>query len=201
MNTNISNFAQAERPAVAPATGLVAFDRASPRGPNSPFQIVAIGQQMHVQPLRGGDKATIEVDQYMDVGNMERATLALIEQIEEEPIDGNVLRNKLKSNVRAMADACESLNQMLTQERQFIAKARTLLSEVMRKYGSLSAVSEEFGQDTVASLLYLQAAFINGDGFIDMWDSESRLLQMLKQLPSGALWAKHVRFRPELAAA
>lgn len=64
--------------------------------------------------------------------------------------------------------------------------------ELLDSVETLSGIAEEHGARTLADLMYLQNAILNG-GFIDHYPEESKVLEIACALPSGERWSKFIK--------
>lgn len=71
------------------------------------------------------------------------------------------------------------------------AAAATFFRELLDSTETLTGIAEEHGARTLADLMYLQNAIANG-GFIDHYPGESKVLDIVRGLPSGETWAKFI---------
>jgi hypothetical protein len=69
--------------------------------------------------------------------------------------------------------------------------ARQFFSELLESLETLSGVAEAHGARTLADLMFLQGAILNGT-FIDAYPEESRVIDIVKALPSGDRWLTYV---------
>lgn len=70
--------------------------------------------------------------------------------------------------------------------------ATLFFQELLGAVEILTMVAEEQGSRTLADLMYLQNAILNG-GFIDYYPDESKVLEIASALPSGDLWSKSIK--------
>lgn len=94
-----------------------------------------------------------------------------------------------ENNPGAAADLAVAA--MVTMHRASLSSnfVRELLDEVE----TLAGVAEEHGNGALAFLFYLQAAILN-DRFIEAQShDDSGLLELIRRLPSGVTWMKHVQ--------
>ncbi len=66
------------------------------------------------------------------------------------------------------------------------------MTELQGSVETLSAISDQYGSRTLADLMYLQHAIQTG-GFIDHFPGESKVLDVVRALPSGEHWAQFIR--------
>ena len=78
--------------------------------------------------------------------------------------------------------------------------AGLFMQELLDSVASLSSIAEEHGARTLADLMYLQNAILNG-GFIDHYPGESKVMEIASGLPSGERWSKFIEVEHMLAAA
>lgn len=73
------------------------------------------------------------------------------------------------------------------------ADAATLfMRELIDSVESLTAIAEKHGARTLADLMYLQSAILEG-GFIDAYPAESAVQRIVGGLPSASLWSKYIK--------
>jgi hypothetical protein len=70
--------------------------------------------------------------------------------------------------------------------------ANTFMQELLDSVETLTGIAEEHGARTLADLMYLQQAILDG-GFIDYYPEESKVLEISQSLPSGAKWEKYIK--------
>jgi hypothetical protein len=70
--------------------------------------------------------------------------------------------------------------------------AVTFFQELLESVEILTMVDELHGMRTLADLMYLQNAILNG-GFIDHYPGESKVLEMASALPSGDQWSRFIK--------
>ena len=70
--------------------------------------------------------------------------------------------------------------------------AALFFQELMDSVETLAGIAEEHGSRTLADLMYLQNAILNG-GFIDHYPDESKVLDISLFLPSGEQWSKFIK--------
>ena len=87
--------------------------------------------------------------------------------------------------------AIQSVIQASTGE----ASAKAFFVEMLDSVETLSAVSDEHGPSTVAQLMYLQTAILNGTE-IEVYANEAEKLAFVRALPSGERWWKYVSQLP-----
>lgn len=72
-------------------------------------------------------------------------------------------------------------------------RAATLFfQELLDSVESLTAIAEENGARTLADLMYLQSAILDG-GFIDYYPGKSKVLEIASALPSGRAWVGFIK--------
>ena len=86
-------------------------------------------------------------------------------------------------------------NQSVIRASAGAASAKAFFVELLDSVETLSAVSDEHGPSTLAQLMYLQAAILNGSE-IELYASEAEKLAFVRALPSGERWWKHVSQLP-----
>lgn len=83
--------------------------------------------------------------------------------------------------------------QNLIERKAAAADDATLfMQELLDSVESLTGIAKEHGARTLADLMYLQAAILEG-GFIDHWPEESAAMKIASGLPSGERWAKFIK--------
>jgi hypothetical protein len=75
------------------------------------------------------------------------------------------------------------------------ASAKAFFVELLDSVETLSAVSDEHGPSTLAQLMYLLTAILNGTE-IELYANEAEKLVFVRMLPSGERWWKHVSQLP-----
>ena len=69
--------------------------------------------------------------------------------------------------------------------------AAMFFQELLGSVETLAGIVDEHGSRTLADLMYLQNAILEG-GFIDNYPGESKVLEIASALPSGDLWSKFI---------
>jgi len=69
--------------------------------------------------------------------------------------------------------------------------ASLFMRELLDSVETLSGIAEQHGARTLADLMYLQYAILSG-GFIDHFPVESKVLEIVRSLPSGEAWSKYI---------
>ncbi len=72
------------------------------------------------------------------------------------------------------------------------AAAKLFFEELLGSVETLSGIADEHGSRTLADLMYLHSAILDGD-FIDHYPGESKALDIARELPSGELWVKYIK--------
>lgn len=72
------------------------------------------------------------------------------------------------------------------------AEATLFMQELLWSVETLAGIADEHGARTLADLMYLQDAILNG-GFIDHYPDESSVLEVASALPSGERWHKFIK--------
>lgn len=72
------------------------------------------------------------------------------------------------------------------------------MKELLDSVEALTAIAEQHGPRTLADLMYLQSAILNG-GFIDHLPGESKVLELVQHLPSGKRWMNYIKVEYMLA--
>lgn len=75
------------------------------------------------------------------------------------------------------------------------AAAQAFFGELLDSVDSLGGVAEQHGPSTLAQLMYLQTAILKGTQ-IELFANEAEKLRLVKALPSGERWWKHVLVLP-----
>jgi hypothetical protein len=70
--------------------------------------------------------------------------------------------------------------------------AGMFFQELLDSVETLGGIVDEHGSRTLADLMYLQNAILNG-GFIDYYPGESKVLEIASALPSGDLWSRFIK--------
>lgn len=71
-------------------------------------------------------------------------------------------------------------------------RAAAFMQELLDTVETLTGIADEHGPRTLADLMYLQQAILNG-GFIDYYPGESHVLDIARGLPSGKDWAEFIK--------
>ncbi|CAE6795638.1 hypothetical protein R70006_05060 [Paraburkholderia domus] len=74
--------------------------------------------------------------------------------------------------------------------------ARLFFEELLAETETLGGLADQYGVDTLTDLMYLQHAIMSGTS-VDHRQGESAALDVLKSLPSGDRWLKHVKVEIE----
>lgn len=83
--------------------------------------------------------------------------------------------------------------QILTQKPNAgSGPAMLFFKELMENFETLTGIADQHGARTLADLLYLQNAILDGS-FIELYPDESALLKIVDELPSGALWRQFIQ--------
>jgi hypothetical protein len=69
--------------------------------------------------------------------------------------------------------------------------AQQLMSELLSRFETFGQLSDQYGSETMNELMQLQDAILNG-GYVDYYDSSSRLLEVIGELPSADRWSLNV---------
>jgi hypothetical protein len=85
--------------------------------------------------------------------------------------------------------------QSVIQASTGAASAKAFFVEMLDSVETLSAVSDEHGPSTLAQLMYLQTAILNGTE-IELYANEAEKLAFVRALPSGERWWKYVSQLP-----
>ena len=70
--------------------------------------------------------------------------------------------------------------------------ARLFMTELLESVETLTGIAEVHGPRTLADLMYLQAAILEG-GFIDHYPEESAVAEIVAALPSGERWTTFIK--------
>jgi hypothetical protein len=73
--------------------------------------------------------------------------------------------------------------------------AQVFFAELLDSVETLGGVADQHGPSTLAQLLYLQTAILKGTQ-IDLYANEAERLGLVRALPSGERWWKHVSVLP-----
>lgn len=71
-------------------------------------------------------------------------------------------------------------------------EACQFMEELLDSEESLAAVGELYGPRTLADLMYLQNTVLTG-GFIDVYPEESKVMEVVRDLPSGQKWTSFMK--------
>jgi hypothetical protein len=69
--------------------------------------------------------------------------------------------------------------------------ASTFFKELLESVESLTGIADVYGLQTLADLMYLHNAILNG-GFIDHYPDESKVLKIVSSLPSSMQWSSFI---------
>lgn len=70
-------------------------------------------------------------------------------------------------------------------------RAARFMTELLGSVETLSGIAETQGVQTLADLMYLQSAILD-ESFIELCNAESRVLDVVRELPSRAEWEKYI---------
>ena len=70
-------------------------------------------------------------------------------------------------------------------------RAKLFMQELLDSVETLTGIAEQHGARTLADLMYLQYAILSG-GFIDHFPVESKVLEIVRGLPSSEAWLKYI---------
>ncbi len=70
--------------------------------------------------------------------------------------------------------------------------AAMFYQELLDSVETLAGIAAAHGSRTLADLMYLQNAILSG-GFIDHYPDESRVLEIVRALPSGEQWSRFIK--------
>jgi hypothetical protein len=73
--------------------------------------------------------------------------------------------------------------------------AQVFFAELLDSVETLGGVADQHGPSTLAQLLYLQTAILKGTQ-IELYANEAERLRLVRALPSGERWWKHVTVLP-----
>lgn len=73
-----------------------------------------------------------------------------------------------------------------------VVLARKFMSELLDSVETLGGIAQTHGQRTLADLMYLQQAIMNG-GVIDHYPGESEVVGLVSALPSGTQWVSFIK--------
>lgn len=93
--------------------------------------------------------------------------------------------------IRALSDECGRLEARLQDIVSHRDEAALFMDELLASVETLTGVADVYGARTLADLMYLHAAIADG-GFIDHHPGESRVLDVVRLLPSGVQWTRYV---------
>ena len=83
--------------------------------------------------------------------------------------------------------AVESLNDATGKQA-----ATLFFKELLNSVETLTGIADEHGSRTLADLMYMQNAILSG-GFIDHYPEESKVLEIVSDLPSGDRWSTFIK--------
>ncbi|HJP69621.1 MAG TPA: hypothetical protein VJ846_12030 [Sphingomicrobium sp.] len=89
-------------------------------------------------------------------------------------------------------EAEEVQEEAVVRPRPNPAAAKQFFNELLDSMETLSAVADQFGPQTLADLMYLQNAITKGT-FIDHYQGESCLMEVVKGLRSAGRWTAYVQ--------
>ena len=72
------------------------------------------------------------------------------------------------------------------------APAMLFFKELMENVETLTGIADRYGPRTLADVMYLQNAILDGS-FIELFPDESAVLDIVDELPSAAIWRKFVQ--------
>ncbi len=93
--------------------------------------------------------------------------------------------------MHAQSTPAPSQSQRRTAERNGSEAAR-FMEELLDSVESLVGIAEEHGQRTLADLMYLQNTILTG-GCIDVYPEESKVMEVVRDLPSGQRWTSFMK--------
>lgn len=70
--------------------------------------------------------------------------------------------------------------------------AKLFFKELMENVETLTGIADRYGPRTLADVMYLQNAILDGS-FIELFPDESAVLDIVDELPSAAIWRKFVQ--------
>lgn len=73
-----------------------------------------------------------------------------------------------------------------------IEAAQTFFKELMESIETLTGISELYGTRTLADVMYLQNAILDGT-FIELYPDESSVLDVVDEMPSAAIWRQFIQ--------
>jgi len=123
-----------------------------------------------------------EIDIYL-----EAAMQCAMEKVGAEIAVRNVSSQAASAGVKAVAEAKARVSNMGHAER-----AAMFFTELLDSCESIQGIAEEFGQRTLADLMYLQNAILTA-GQIDVWPGETRVCEVIQKLPSSGLWLTYTK--------
>jgi len=91
-------------------------------------------------------------------------------------------------DIGVLADACISAVVSLGRT----AAAGRFSRELLDAVESLGALAEQFGNEALVTLFYLQSAILN-DTYVELDARNADLADLVQTLPSAADWMKHVQ--------
>ena len=130
-----------------------------------------------------------DIDAYL-----EAALRCAKEKVGAEIAVRNVSGYAASAGVKAVAEAKARVSSMGHGERSAM-----FFAELLDSCESIEGIAEEFGQRTLADLMYLQNAILTA-GQIDVWPGETRVGEVLQKLPSSGLWLSYTKLAGVWAA-
>lgn len=79
----------------------------------------------------------------------------------------------------------------LVEVRDAATKAKRFWQELLDSAETLTGIAEQHGQRTLADVMYLHSAIMNGS-LIEHYANESAVLEIARGLPSGEQWVQHI---------
>jgi len=70
--------------------------------------------------------------------------------------------------------------------------SRLFFDELLSNYETLTGIADQYGSRTLADLMYLHSAIMHG-GFIDSYEDESSVLEIVKGLESADKWISYIK--------
>lgn len=94
--------------------------------------------------------------------------------------------------IRTLSAECGRLEAQVQDCISHRDTAAKFMDELLGSVETLTGIAELYGARTLADLMYLHVAIVNG-GFIDYYPGESCVLDVVKPLPSGELWIQYIQ--------
>ncbi len=101
----------------------------------------------------------------------------------------------LADNAGLQADYALKGIARLVEVRDAVSRAKQFMQELLDSVDTLTSIGDLYGSRTLGDLMNLYGAVVNS-GFIDHYQGESSLLEVIKSLPSCERWMQYVKVEP-----